>query len=80
MRLAAHLPDFTTRVEQWFETNAPHLTREAVTAGRDAWFIAHRTGIVRASYDVGRDVVDAHIQTALQRIFPNVVFLDAKRY
>lgn len=58
----------------------PHgLGVDAVLTGRDAWAIAHSVGICREAYK-DRDIVDAHIQTALQKVFPNAVFQDAKRY
>jgi hypothetical protein len=79
MRLAEQLSSYTILVEYWLKDHAK-VTRHDVKTGRDAWAVAHRAGIVTAAYDVGRDVVDAHIQTALQRIFPNAVFKDAKRY
>jgi hypothetical protein len=56
-----------------------NLTPDAILTGRDAWTVAHRSGLTAEAYQ-DRDVVDAHIQTALERIFPNAVFQDAKRY
>ena len=53
---------------------------DRVFTGRDAWTIAHRAGICREAYDMSRDIHDAHIQTALEKIFPNAVFRDKKRY
>ena len=50
-----------------------------IKTGRDAWSIAHRAGIVRDAY-ADREIVDAHIQTALEKIFPNADFLDKKIY
>jgi hypothetical protein len=69
------------RCEDWL---AAHPTVRATLAdiktGRDAWTVGHCSGVVREAYDMGRDIHDAHIQTALQAIFPNAVFRDAKRY
>lgn len=54
--------------------------------GVDAWTIAHNSGITELCYgNTAKDIPDmgvndAHIQTALQSIFPNCVFRDAKRY
>lgn len=64
----------------WLAQHAPNISLDAVTTGRDAWAIAHRAGITKEAYDISRDVVDAHIQTVLQKIFPKAVFRDAKRY
>lgn len=58
----------------------PHNGLEHVILGRDAWTVAHRAGICAEAYAMSRDIHDAHIQTALEKIFPNVVFKDAKRY
>lgn len=80
MRLSEQLPGYIALAEQWLASVAPHLTRETIATGRDAWTVAHRAGITQAAYNEGRDVVDAHIQTALERVFPNAVFRDAKRY
>ena len=80
MRLAEHIPAFTQAIDAWMEKNVPHLKREDIKTGKDAWTIAHRAGVMMQCYDLGRDIVDAHIQTMLQRIFPNAVFHDAKRY
>ena len=60
-------------------TNAPHLTCDDITTGRDAWAIAHRSGVTNDAYK-DRTVTDGHIQTALERIFPHAVFKDAKVY
>jgi len=47
--------------------------------GGTAWEIAHRCGITQEAYQ-DRTVVDAHIKTALQKIFPNAVFKDRYHY
>ena len=56
------------------------LNRYSIVSGVDAWTVAGRAGITRHAYDLGRDIHDAHIQTALQVIFPNAVFKDRKVY
>lgn len=56
-----------------------HLSRHSVMTGAEAWSIANQCGITREAYS-DREVVDAHIQTALQTIFPNAVFKDKKVY
>lgn len=53
--------------------------RLSVFTGVDAWNIAHNCGITREAY-ADRSIVDAHIQTALESIFPNAVFKDRKVY
>ena len=59
---------------------APYnLTRSSIMTGRDAWAIASRTNITRDAYE-DRNVTDGHIQTALEKIFPNAVFKDKKVY
>lgn len=81
------------RVARWEKAVADWLFSEKqllpsdITVGADAWYIAHRCGIVRECYgDTSRDIPaipgvhDAHIQTALQAIFPAAKFLDKKVY
>lgn len=58
-----------------------------VESGADAWTIAHRAGITEICYgNTAKDLpgiigcVDAHIKTALSRIFPNAVFHDKYGY
>lgn len=50
-----------------------------VLTGRDAWTVAARCGITAEAYRDDK-VTDGHIQTALERIFPNAVFQDKKLY
>lgn len=59
--------------------SATGKTLEDVKVGRDAWYIAHYCGITTEAFS-DRTVLDAHIQTALQEIFPKAVFRDRKRY
>lgn len=66
-------------VTDWLAANYPQYTRETIKTGRDAWAVAHRAGLTREAYD-DRDINDAHIQTALESIFPNAVFKDKKVY
>ena len=51
-----------------------------VKTGSEAWAVAHRTSWPRNLYDMSRDITDAHIKTALAKIFPNAVFKDKYRY
>lgn len=55
------------------------LPLTAIKSGKDAWTIAHRVGITREAYN-DPTVTDGHIQTALERIFPNAAFEDRKVY
>lgn len=65
----------------WLETGVKGgATVDDVKTGVDAWAVAHRVGITNEAYAMSRDIHDAHIQTALEKIFPNAVFKDAKRY
>ena len=63
----------------WLEQNARHLTLADIDTGINAWAVAHRSGITKEAYQ-DRNITDGHIQTALQRIFPNAVFKDKKVY
>lgn len=66
-------------ISAWLEANYPNYTIETIRMGSDAWAVAHRAGVLNEAY-TDRTVADAHIQTALEQIFPNVTFKDAKRY
>lgn len=50
-----------------------------IKTGQEAWTVAHLSGITREAYE-DRAIIDAHIQTALESIFPNAVFKDKKVY
>lgn len=71
-------------VIRWTEMAANYLGQRGhdlseVKQGVDAWTIAHQTGITREAYE-DRSVTDAHIQTALEKVFPDVTFKDKKVY
>lgn len=71
-------------VNRWAEQVADYLGRlgydiSDVKMGAEAWDIAHRIGITKEAYK-DRSVTDAHIKTALQKIFPDAVFLDKYSY
>ena len=51
------------------------LTVNDIRIGADAWATARRAGFLDNAYG-DRTVTDAHIVTALKRIFPNAVFRD----
>lgn len=73
--------NWTVRCAEWLQENSklqPSLYD--IKTGRDAWTVAHCTGIAREAYDMDRDIHDAHIKTALQSIFPNAVFKDKYSY
>jgi len=67
----------------WLAANAKKDGRPAtiqdVTTGRDAWTVAHCAGLLADAYRID-GIHDAHIQTALGKVFPDAVFRDAKRY
>jgi hypothetical protein len=73
------------KVDSWFEANYGVTDRHGITdrthvvRGVDAWSIAHRVGIMEEAYKNPK-TVDAHIQTALEKVFPNVRFKDPKVY
>lgn len=65
------------QAEDWLTVRGHTL--EGVKTGLDAWAIAHRADITKEAYQ-DRTVTDGHIQTALEKIFPNAVFKDKKLY
>ena len=73
------IAQWTKRVDAWLVDNASPPERHAVVHGRDAWTVAHRAGLIREAYE-DPTITDGHIQTALERIFPNAVFRDKKVY
>jgi hypothetical protein len=72
-------------VTNWCERVERHLidnhgiTRAGIRAGVEAWAVIGRVGILAEAYQ-DRTITDAHIQTALERVFPNCVFRDRKVY
>lgn len=76
---------WTKMVDDWMTKNAGILdpygvsTRDHIIDGASAWTLVHRSGVLDEAYK-DRSVVDAHIQTAMEIIFPNVRFLDKKVY
>lgn len=71
------ITDWTKLADKYL---TPHnYTRGDIKTGRDAWAVAHRCGITAIAY-LARDVTDAHIKTALARVFPNAVFKDKYHY
>jgi len=70
---------FRDRASAWLAVKHPAHTIETIKSGRDAWTVAHGAGIVDECYRVHK-AHDAHIQTALEAIFPYAVFRDKKHY
>jgi len=52
---------------------------EDVVTGKEAWNVANAVGILSEAYK-DRTVIDAHIQTALEKLFPDAIFKDKKVY
>ena len=87
MKLQSYLAQWEKDVESFLGAiqkpdGAGNYTRADIKTGIDAWSIAHKVGICATAYNLPRSlgVNDAHIQTALEALFPNAVFRDAKRY
>lgn len=53
---------------------------DIILTGSAAWEVGHRSGAVNFLYEASRDIVDAHIKTALAKIFPNAIFKDKYSY
>jgi hypothetical protein len=71
-------------VNRWVTLAADFLGQRGydlsdVKTGAEAWTVAHQSGITKEAYE-DRSVVDAHIKTALQQIFPNAIFVDKYSY
>lgn len=71
-------------INRWTAMAADYLGRNGydlsdVKLGVEAWDIAHYVGITKEAYE-DRSVVDAHIVSALRKIFPDVVFKDKYTY
>ena len=85
MLLAAHVDRFRQLATDWLAPKGFKV--EDVKLGTDAWLIAHNSGITDICYgNSAKDLpgvqgcTDAHIKTALARIFPNAVFKDRYRH
>lgn len=74
---ASKIQEVITEVDAYLRKY--NITRSTIIVGVDAWTLAHRVKFTDWAY-AQPGLNDAHIQTALQRIFPNVVFKDKKRY
>lgn len=78
MKLSPYLPQYATWADEYL--NPLGFSRESISLGVDAWAIAHKTGIYRHALSTSSEIVDAHVQTALKSLFPNVKFSDKKVY
>lgn len=78
MKLKEHLEHYIWLADIYLKERG--LTRDDVTTGIEAWNVAHRAAITNHAYAVDRDIIDAHIQTVLEKVFPNAVFKDKKQY
>jgi hypothetical protein len=66
-----------TMCTEWLTKH--NLTPAAILTGADAWTVAARSDMTHMLY-ADRTVTDGHIQTVLEKIFPNAVFKDKKVY
>lgn len=80
-----YIEQFRKLASDWLAER--NLNCDMVKSGSDAWAVAHRAGITDICYgNTAKDLpgidgcVDAHIKTALQKIFPNAVFSDKYQY
>lgn len=74
------------KVDQWiadYESKKQHIhepkERYEVTTGSLAWNLFYFCRWHQV-YDEDRSITDAHIKTALQKVFPNAVFKDKYQY
>ena len=70
---------WASMAETFLERAGDPGTTKDVYLGAEAWTIAHLSGITSEAY-ADRSVVDAHIKTALEKIFPNANFKDRYSY
>ena len=69
-------PEMLERWEKYSELYCRDFgkTCDDVKTGLQAWNIAHALGIPKEAYHVDDSINDAHIETALGRIFKNAIF------
>lgn len=70
---------WTKKVTDYLSHSDSGYVADDIKTGGHAWQIAHRVDITFEAYS-DRSVVDAHIVTALKKIFPNAVFKDTYTY
>ena len=80
MKLSSYLEGYKAKASAWLSDKGYSSTLSDIKTGIDAWTVAHNCGITSHAYSLSRDVKDAHIQTALENIFPNADFKDKKVY
>jgi hypothetical protein len=78
MKLADKLTDYKSLADSFLAGHG--YSRSDIKTGAQAWAVASRAGITHDAYAIDRSINDAHIQTALEKIFPEAVFKDPKRY
>jgi hypothetical protein len=78
MKLANKLSDYKSMADSFLAGHG--YSRSDVKTGAQAWTVACRAGITRDAYAIDRSINDGHIQTALEKIFPEAIFQDSKRY
>ena len=83
---AEKVEQFRKMAANWL-FNTLQLSTDDVLTGSDAWIVACKSGITEQCYgNTAKDIPamvgvnDAHIRTALEKIFPNAVFKDKKVY
>lgn len=79
------IEEFRKLATEWLADKG--LTPEQIETGSNAWSVAVRSGITDICYgNSAKDepgipgCVDAHIKTALTKIFPNAIFKDKYQY
>lgn len=87
-----HIENFKSLAVEWLADGSKFAdgkgrTLADVKTGRDAWHIASRAGITDICYgNTAKDLPgipdchDAHIKTALAKVFPNAEFADKYSY
>lgn len=80
-----YIEQFRNLATEWLSERGYNC--EDIKTGSDAWTVAHCAGITDICYgNTAKDLpgidgcVDAHIKTALTRIFPNAEFKDKYHY
>jgi len=75
-----HFATMQSLCEAWLTEHAPDWKLSDILTGERAWTIYHKAGCFDALGGYRSEYNDAHIQTALEKVFPNAQFRDAKRY
>ena len=75
---ADKIEEYRKIIEVHAEANGIDISK--ITTETQAWMIAKNAGVINAMYRFDPDVRDAHIQTALGKIFPNAEMNHHQRY